>query len=263
MNRPPEPPDGSSESLDDLLELYALDLLDDAQSDDVERLMANDPEARERLGELRGVTAMLAFDLEPVEASPELKARILRAARADLEQREAAASVVVDEPPAPEPISLEQARARRDASPGWKAIAGWAVAAVLALALAGSAFWIAHLRNQLDERPATIVFTVQGSDAAVGVNGEVMVIGDNGDTIVTLSGLPELERGKVYQIWLIAGERPDPNVTFTPDQTGLASVGVVGSATGYDQLAITVEPDGGSLAPTSPPIIFSELSSPS
>lgn len=254
MNRLPEPPAGVPDD-DDLIELYALDLLDDAETARVEQLLEHDPAARERVRELRGVTAMLAFDLEPVEASPDLKDRILRAARADLEA-EPSAPAPISTPAPPAPTSLADVRADRSM---WSSRLSWAVAAVLALALIGSLVWNLSLRNQLDERPQTLVFTIIGSDEAVGVQGEVVVIGDDGETILTLSGLPELERGQVYQVWLIQGETPVPNVTFVGDSTGLASVGVVGSAMGSDFLGITIEPTGGSLTPSSQPIMLSDL----
>lgn len=249
MNRLPEPPAGAPGD-DDLLELYALGLLDDAESAAVERVLAADPAARERLRELRGVTAMLAIDLEPLQPSPDLKERILRAARADLEDN---GSVAPARPPTP----LDVRRGRRDA---WAARLGWAVAAVLAVALAGSLVWNARLRDELADRPRTLVFTVSGSDQAVGVRGEVLVIGDDGEAILKLAGLPPLERGQVYQVWLIDGQTPIPDVTFVADAAGLASVGVIGDVAGRDGLGITIEPAGGSQQPTSPVIISSDFS---
>lgn len=258
MNRLPEPPTEAPDA-DELLELYALDLLGEVETVEVERRLETDSAARERLRELRGVTAMLALELEPVEAAPDLKQRILQAARADIEQR--AAPLVVSTRPAasPEPISLGHARAERVQRTAWPSRLGWAVAAVMALALAGSLSWNLQLRDELRDRPETIIFAVRGSEDAVGVRGEVLVIGDEGDTIVKLTGLPELERGKVYQVWLIADDTPAPDVTFVRDNSGLASVGVAGNVAAFDTLAITVEPVGGSSAPTSPPIIFSDL----
>jgi anti-sigma-K factor RskA len=259
MNRLPEPPAGMPDPDDDLLELYALDLLDDAETERVERLLESDPAARERLRELRGVTAMLAFDLEPVQASPELKERILAAARADLADAAALGSPQAPGAVAPAPIALDDARAARARSGGWSSRLAWAVAAVLAVALVGSLAWNMRLRDELADRPQTVTFAVTGSDEAVGVQGEVLVIGDDGETILKLSGLPPLERGQVYQVWLIEGDTPQPNVTFVGDNSGLASVGVVGSSTNSDLLGITIEPTGGSETPTTPVIIVSDL----
>src|SRR5688500_4673928 len=69
---------------DEQLELYALGLLDERETAAVERLLREDPAARQRARELREVVSVLAFDTDPVEPSPDLKARILDAARADV-----------------------------------------------------------------------------------------------------------------------------------------------------------------------------------
>ncbi|RIK41201.1 MAG: hypothetical protein DCC58_12825 [Chloroflexi bacterium] len=249
MDRLPDAPAGAPDA-DELLELYALDLLEGEDALEAERLLARSAEARERVRALRGVAAMLALDIEPAEASPNLKGRILAAARADVDDASAPAAAT------PAPIRLDAVRAARA---GWVDRLGWAAAAVLALALVGSLVWNMQLRDELRQRPDATIFAVHGSEDAVGVTGEVVVLGDDGTTIVTLRGLPQLERGMVYQIWLIAGETPEPDVTFVGDTTGLASVGVAGSISGFDTLAITVEPAGGSSAPTSPPIILSDL----
>ena len=42
------------------------------------------PRARDRVRQLQGVASMLALEIEPMQASPGLKTRILDAARADL-----------------------------------------------------------------------------------------------------------------------------------------------------------------------------------
>jgi anti-sigma-K factor RskA len=240
----PEPPD------DEQLELYALDLLDDSERAEVELRLASDATARERVRQLRGVASMLALEIEPMQASPGLKTRILDAARADLEREDAA------EPPAPAaPIQLAVERERRRPARNW---AGWAAAAALAVALVGSLLWNAQLRGDLNDRPKLPTYGVTTSGAAVGATGSVIVVDKQSAALLTLSNLPALDRGKVYQVWLIAGSA-EPNTTFTPDRTGHAQVAVQGDIAAYQTLAVTVEPTGGSLAPTSEPIILSTL----
>lgn len=89
---------------DDQLELYVLDMLSDDERAEVENRLLQDREASERVRELRSVAAMLAFDLEPMQPSTDLRSRILDAAREDVAVRVPVAS------PPPAPISLSERR---------------------------------------------------------------------------------------------------------------------------------------------------------
>lgn len=241
---------GTIEPLDDRdeqLELYALGLLDENETAAVEQLLREDPAARQRARELREVVSVLAFDADPVEPSPGLKARILDAARADLP------STDVEPDPAP-PISLAERRER-----GITRWTPWLVAAALAVALATSLIWNSQLRSDLDAQPDTTTFAVAGSGPAENVAGTLVVVGDHDNGILFLAGLEELPSDRAYQVWLIADGDPVPNVTFLPNQEGIATVDVPGEISEYRILAITVEPLAGSQAPTTEPIITSDL----
>jgi anti-sigma-K factor RskA len=224
---------------DEQLELYILGLLDEREMEAVERLLRDDRAVRERARELREALSALAFDVEPLDPPAGLKARVMEAARADL---------------APAPISL--AERRQGTLTRWTP---WLVAAALALALAGSLIWNAQLRSDLDNQPETATYAVAGSGAAEGVAGTLIVIGDEDDAILNLAGLAALPSDRAYQVWLIADDAPVPNVTFTPNAAGTATISVPGRIDDYSTLAITIEPAAGSLAPTTAPIIFSDL----
>ena len=230
---------------DEQLELYVLGLLDDQETAAVERLLRDDPAARQRARELREVISVLAFDAEPIEPSPGLKARIMDAARADQTPDPVA--------PAP-PVSLTERRERDLAR--WTP---WLVAAVLAIALAGSLIWNAQLRSDLNDQPETVTYAVAGTGPAEGVSGTLIVVGDDDDAILNLAGLDTLPSDRTYQVWLIADGAPVPNVTFVPNAAGVATVSVPGDSEDYNLLAITVEPQTGSAAPTTDPIITSDL----
>lgn len=239
---------------DGLLELYVLDMLSDAERTEVENMLLRDPQARDRVRELRSVSAMLAFDLEPTQPSAGLRSRILDAARSDVGDR------VPDPTSAPAPISLAERRdARATSSRGGGRWMPWAVAAMLAVALVGSLAWNAALRSQLDERVVTDAYAIVAIGPAEGTDGEVLVVENQDSALVALSNLPALESGQVYQVWLIDDGDPVPNVTFQPNVAGAASIAVPGNVAAYRTLAITVEPSGGSTAPTTNPIISSTL----
>ncbi len=236
---------GTTNPRDEQIELYVLGLLDERETIAVERLLREDHTARQRARELREVISVLAFDAEPVAPSAGLKARIMDAARADLTPELVS--------PVP-PVSLAERRERNAAR--W---APWLVAAVLAIALAGSLIWNAQLRSDLDAQPETATFAVSGSGPAEGVAGTLLVVDDEDAAVLTLAGLDALPPDRAYQVWLIADGDPVPNVTFVPNDAGVATVTIPGDIESYNILAITVEPKTGSAAPTTDPIITSDL----
>jgi anti-sigma-K factor RskA len=73
----------------------------------------------------------------------------------------------------------------------------------------------------------------------------LVVDGDTGYLLV--DDLPVLPEGETYQLWKLGGPAP---VSMGTVGDGEASVAAVGVPAGTSQLAISVEPAGGSVAPT-------------
>jgi len=91
-------------------------------------------------------------------------------------------------------------------------------------------------------------------------NGEVVASGSH--VYFALRALPALPKGKVYQAWTLAkgAKTVAPSVTFTPNATGSAIVQLPANATSLAAVALSVEPEGGSKAPTSKPTFIQPLS---
>ena len=87
----------------------------------------------------------------------------------------------------------------------------------------------------------------------------------NPDGRTTLAAqLPLLKTGRVYQLWLIRGKNaPISAGTFTVDQQGhgLLTLAPGQQALSGDVAAVTDEPDPGSPAPTTKPLIAGQLPS--
>ncbi len=75
------------------------------------------------------------------------------------------------------------------------------------------------------------------------------------------SKLPPLPRGHVYQAWTAApaSKTMSPSVTFTPNADGVAVVALPVDAAKVGAVAVSVEPDGGSKAPTTTPTFVRPL----
>jgi anti-sigma-K factor RskA len=72
------------------------------------------------------------------------------------------------------------------------------------------------------------------------------------DGVVMMDRLPTPPSGKVYQLWLIAGNSPASIGVMADGQTsGSALVNTIGDA---DSIGVTLEPSGGSATPTFPAV---------
>ncbi len=75
--------------------------------------------------------------------------------------------------------------------------------------------------------------------------------------MLTVSGLPRLATGHVYEIWLIKGGVPvDEGIGTGPD--GKLGIQLSADLSQFDQLAITIEP-GEQQLPTTTPVLVGHL----
>jgi anti-sigma-K factor RskA len=132
---------------------------------------------------------------------------------------------------------------------------------VLPYALAAACLLlVAGLGAVVVEQSHTIA-ELAGARRVAFAQGDVLVARDR--LYVAVHGLPALPAGKVYQTWTLAkgAKNVTPSVTFTPDEHGNALVTVPVSAATTVATAISVEPAGGSLEPTTKPIAVVKLGS--
>jgi anti-sigma-K factor RskA len=89
--------------------------------------------------------------------------------------------------------------------------------------------------------------------------GQIVRVRDH--LYVTMHDLAQPPRGKVYEAWIMpkTGTTLQPSLTFVPDSHGVAVVAVSSDAKDVAAIEISVEPDGGSKAPTSKPLVVEQL----
>jgi anti-sigma-K factor RskA len=94
--------------------------------------------------------------------------------------------------------------------------------------------------------------------ASVG-SAQLRIAGGRGDLIV--HRLPPPPAGRIYEMWVQRGKaQPVPTGTlFSTRSNGTASVGVPGSLNGVTAVMVTQERAGGSLVPTSAPVIVARV----
>ncbi|MBV8723753.1 MAG: anti-sigma factor [Candidatus Eremiobacteraeota bacterium] len=235
------------EELLDNVAAYALGALPPSDAAGVERHLRTCAECRREYESLRPAVTAVAYSAEACEtaesgaavASPLLKSRIMRKVRAE-------------------------AAPRRLAPPAWPAYL--AAAACLALATV-TGLQNLSLNDRLNrERAQTTQQVKELADLAAPDSkrmpfhhGEVVMHGPR--LYIAMHDMPMPPRGKVYQAWTLAkgAKRVAPSMTFMPKASGTTLVALPEAATTLAAVAISVEPEGGSLQPTSKPIALVAL----
>ncbi len=228
---------------DDLKGAYVLGALDESERREFEGYLAAHPELQAEVDELGYVVDLLALAPQEYEPSPELRHTLLGRIGDDS-----------DAPP------QRRARSRgRIFGPGGLAVA---VAAAAVLAVVGLFLWNASLRGEVEDLRGALetreTHELQGSGPAEDVRGEVVEVGD-GRAVLVAENLPPTSEGEVYETWLMHGDVPEPAGLFEPGDGGDAAAPIEGSIDEAEAVAVTVEPSGGSPAPTSDILLTTTL----
>jgi len=137
-------------------------------------------------------------------------------------------------------------------------------AAVAALVLgAGAVFGInqANQSNEVAQTPERCVAQAAEKQTTSPVDGQGSVVYAPSCAAVTIdvTGLPELPDDQTYQLWALAGEQPRSLDVLPDASAGQPQLVTKSTQPGENAVAITVEPAGGSAAPTLPIIWQAKL----
>jgi anti-sigma-K factor RskA len=263
--------DNMDPRIEELLPFYALDALTEEEKEKVESYLAEHPEAGLQLQELQSGASILPYTVAPVEPPHHVKEALMKRVTSDVQAREARAISSAS-------VSREPSRRRtwfedlfRVLSLGAAAIAIlWAF--VLNSQVAGLQRQVASLNEQVAAQSQSIDNLIQNlpptneSDViTVSLEstgdqprplGQLIANPNDTSAVVVVSGLPPLEPGKTYQVWLI-GDAPVSAGLLTVDENGqsvliITSEESIGS---FTSLGISIEPEGGSEQPTPDQIV--------
>jgi anti-sigma-K factor RskA len=247
---------------------YALDALDDARQDWFERHLPVCGSCRD---EVRGFAIVVAALAEAAAVTPPDSLR---------DQVQAAVSVTRQLPPKsvnfPAPIGGRAGRRGRGTGRASLPRSTWLPRLALAAGAAGLATsavlggitvsaW--HERSAAEVRAQAIEAVLAAPDAQLvsaptSVGGSVTVVASVrlGTMVFISSGLRPLSGSSVYQLWLIGTTIRSAGLIPAAKDGKTAPVLASGLATG-DKIGVTVEPAGGSSAPTTTPIVVLSLPS--
>jgi anti-sigma-K factor RskA len=244
----------SDTNRDTLYELYALGLLEEPELSEIEaELRSGSPDAQRLLRQALANNAMLATLAPAADPPPRLRRRILAAAGVEektgwtwigawgLATAALLGGLVY--------FSTEATRLRKD---------GFSVREELAVTqteLRRSHATLAFLRD-----PGTTILKSGSSEERQPV-ARVFVNPGQGVLLIA-NNLPRLEPGKVFEMWLVPKSGgPIPAGTFSADASGAALHRSTGSfdPNATAAVALSVEPDGGSPAPTTTPFLITGM----
>jgi len=230
----------------EMIPARALSALDAAEEQALNEHLENCAECRKDLENWQATAAALSLTPDPVEPSPQVRERILSEVRKDL------SSNVI-------PIRSASKRNIWSSFGSLGAIAAVVLFAALSIGLA-----VLWRQNQKLERsnefvelvntPGAKVSELRGTEPSQSATAK-LAYDRAGRAILMASKLPSVPQGKAYQLWFIVGNKPPmPGKTFVPDSAGNAVLKdkLPREAIDANVFAITVEPERGSNAPTSP-----------
>ncbi len=247
-------PERDHEEIEDLLAAFVLGTTDPEEDALVREHLEGCSTCTSAVQRLRRALGAVPLAAETVAPPERLRQQILAAAGASREPEIAA-------PRTARVLRLRSLGTRlRPAGAGWRSAVAAAAAAIVAFALgAGLGLGVGRTIAPPPAPSAGVAqYSLSGSGAMSGAQGRVFELKQQGLTLVEFSNLPELEAGKVYELWLIPSQgQPVPGGVFKPDPGGSHVVVLARNLHGLTALAITAEvgPNGTSAPSEQPQLI--------
>jgi anti-sigma-K factor RskA len=241
------------------LSLYALGALQGPERRAIEKHLEECSACRQELGKLQGDLALLAFSVSGPRPPARSRARLLAA--------------IAENP--------RVSRPSKRAGWMWWNMLGWAAAAAVIILGVLLRQQNSDLRRHVTElemslskqdqqlleakqllsamtSPEAVHFTLVSGRPSSQPEGKAIYLRGSGTLVFLASNLPAIPSQKAYELWLIPTTgSPIPAGLFKPDARGAAAIihpplplGVEAKA-----FAVTLEPEAGSSAPTSQPIM--------
>jgi anti-sigma-K factor RskA len=258
--------------IEELLPFYVLDALTEEEKELVESYLAKHPEARAQVQELQSDASAMPYSVLPVEPPRHVKEALMSRIAADVQARERSTA----------PAESQSSRRGLRFEDIFRVLSlGAATAAILwAFVLNAQVERLQNEISALSEQvtaqsqsidqiitnlpPANqsdvITVSLKGTEVQPGAQGQLIADPNEQSAVLVISGLPPLEPGRTYQVWLI-GDAPISAGFLTVDANGQSVLIVTSEETigSFNSLGISIEPEGGSEQPTGEIVVLSEL----
>lgn len=243
----------------ELVPLYALGALDETEIQAFEHLLAQDVDLQAELEEYSAVVDVLPL-FAPVQAPPNLEDKLRARIRAQADST---------------PHATSSAATTNISKMGQYRNWVMAAAAIFVVLLIGVALLNPFAGEDEFEGPTTAQlienvlsdpnqrrFEVQPKDDFNTIAGALIVDESGKFGVLQLEGVTNLPEGQDFQMWfIIDGEDRISGGVFdsTSDQTVLHFVELPDNFDAFEAVGVTVEPDGGSPAPTGASVLSAPL----
>ncbi|MEU8495394.1 anti-sigma factor [Streptomyces lavendulae] len=252
---------------------YVLDALAEPERAVFEAHLETCPDCAREVREFAATAALLGA-AAAVEPPPALRGAVLRRIRELPAGAEPEPGAVRGAGPGTEPAPEPEPVPARHRAPRHRAWSRWALAACLAVAagLGGVAAWqyqradtARQQARTAEAREAALAGVLSAPDARLasgripdGGTGTVVLSRERDRAVFVPSGMAAPPAGRVYQLWFAGPGGMRPAGLMDPARPGAPALlaGPVGGATG---VGVTVEPEGGSAAPTTAPLVLLAL----
>lgn len=246
----------SDKELGNLSGSYALNGLDAADLAEFETHLQQSQATRDEVTELTDTAVLLGLAVEPVQPSAGLKASIM-------DQLDAHPQL---------PVASTVATAAFESPAGRKAQARWftrpvtalaAVAAAIALFVGGGVVTTSLAQNSFAQQQADQLAAINSADDAqrasvdLADGGTATLVWSNTllSSALIVDGLAPLPADRTYELWYINDAGARPAGTFGVAGSGSTWRVLDGTMKAGDTVGVTVEPRGGSDAPTTDPVV--------
>jgi len=229
------------QQVDELAAGYALGALTLEQRDEIDAHLETCAEHSMMLREMRATVGVLHHGAPDREPPSTLKARIMAAARADIDGGG----------PAPAPAAAPVEFSRK--SYGWQFPVPFGVAvAAVALLVAGLLAWNVVLQfSQPEETEAFVRY--MGTEE---IHAFVYYVEDVG--VITASGMDPLPENRTYQAWAVIDGKPVSLGLLKIAEDGEGYILLDQHVTEDEPVFVTIEPAGGSPTPTGAKVVWTE-----
>lgn len=224
---------------------YILGALEPAEQDAFEHHLRRCPRCQRSLEQLQRSVEVVASAVERRQAPPELKRRIMAAVEAERS-----------------PKTLPRRAPRRLTTPVSVGFAGAFAALAVALFLAfGGGLSKQSLTIRGSARRGATGATTYAAVVAPQLHGTTVLVERAGERAYLVGyNLPAPPPGKVYELWVAgASGQPLPAGLFRPGEGGVTRATIERPLAGVTKVMVTVEPQGGTLRPTSSPIVIAAI----
>lgn len=252
---------------EELLPLYALGALSEDERGRVERYIQTDSEAMAQVRQYQATAQALSYVAQPAAPAADSKRALLQRMRRGVGVGSTSERV---------------AGKRKGIAPGLLGRLAPALSLVVAIVSLGAVLAtrveLAQLETQNSEllrqladyqealrlvgSTEFLALEVEGTEAAPQARGSILAESDARSGVLLVSGLPPLEPRMTYQAWLIRDGTPYPAGLFlvTAEGTGTLSLEAPDILGTYDTVAVSLEPELGSLLPTGPIVLLGSTS---